>query len=596
MTWTYSGNSSLLVDITNRVATVSAPNPDWFGLETITFAATDPGGLSDLDPATFTLTAVNDAPVVFDIPDQIIDEGASFAAINLDDYVNDVDDPDSNLTWTYSGNTDLSVTIDANRIATILAPDSDWIGMETITFRASDDSLAFSEDAATFTINIVNYAPVVSDIPVYGSVSGSYLNTYSSDNVYETITEIQYTGHPVKTYSYLEHKWNFNIDASSGATFYLEAYRPTNADGDNFIFAYSTDDVNYYNLVTVASATEQIYTASLPAITGIVYIRVLDSQREWETNSLDPVYVDEMYIEYSSAPVPPTANFTGNPTSGFTPLAVQLTDISTGSPTSWSWDFGDGIGTSTAQNPSYTYNNPGTYTVSLTATNQYGSDTETKVDYITATEQGNNYCYVYDMTVSRRTAGPNCSGQCWTTIYNSSGQPLANATVYLDVVGPVAGIYSTTTDADGVAFAKTAKSIDCTAEWCFEVIDVSHATFLYDAGSNNVTQACESGWVYGRDGIASASLQTPDQFTLEQNRPNPFNPVTEIAFSLPKASQVKLEIFNIMGQRVAMLGDGYYEAGCYSVTWDASEQASGIYFYRISTDNFIESKKMILLK
>jgi len=80
---------------------------------------------------------------------------------------------------------------------------------------------------------------------------------------------------------------------------------------------------------------------------------------------------------------PPVANFTGNPTSGPAPLAVNFTDTSTNTPTSWSWTFGD-TSTSTVQNPSHTYA-AGTYTVTLTATNAYGSDGETKTDYITAT-------------------------------------------------------------------------------------------------------------------------------------------------------------------------------------------------------------------
>ena len=87
-------------------------------------------------------------------------------------------------------------------------------------------------------------------------------------------------------------------------------------------------------------------------------------------------------FELVSGPVPPVANFTGNPTSGSAPLTVAFTDTSSGSPTSWSWTFGDG-GTSTAHNPSHVYA-AGTYTVSLTATNAYGSDSETKTNYITA--------------------------------------------------------------------------------------------------------------------------------------------------------------------------------------------------------------------
>ncbi|MDD4483801.1 MAG: PKD domain-containing protein [Methanoregula sp.] len=79
---------------------------------------------------------------------------------------------------------------------------------------------------------------------------------------------------------------------------------------------------------------------------------------------------------------PPVTAFTATPTSGLAPLIVQFTDTSAGSPTSWAWTFGDG-NTSTAQNPQHTYAAPGLYTVTLNATNEYGSDTETKTDYIT---------------------------------------------------------------------------------------------------------------------------------------------------------------------------------------------------------------------
>jgi len=83
--------------------------------------------------------------------------------------------------------------------------------------------------------------------------------------------------------------------------------------------------------------------------------------------------------------VPPTAAFAGTPVSGEAPLVVSFTDLSTGSPTSWSWDFGDG-GSSTATHPGYTFTTAGTYTVSLTVANSAGSDAEVKTAYITVTE------------------------------------------------------------------------------------------------------------------------------------------------------------------------------------------------------------------
>lgn len=79
---------------------------------------------------------------------------------------------------------------------------------------------------------------------------------------------------------------------------------------------------------------------------------------------------------------PPVAGFSGSPVSGPAPLTVSFTDLSTNTPTSWSWTFGDS-GTSTQQNPLYVYQSAGTYTVSLTATNMAGSSTETKTGYIT---------------------------------------------------------------------------------------------------------------------------------------------------------------------------------------------------------------------
>ncbi len=82
-------------------------------------------------------------------------------------------------------------------------------------------------------------------------------------------------------------------------------------------------------------------------------------------------------------PAPPVANFTGTPRSGNAPLSVQFTDTSSGSPTSWAWDFNnDGVIDNTSRNPSYTYPNPGTYSVNLTVTNAGGSDSELKTNYI----------------------------------------------------------------------------------------------------------------------------------------------------------------------------------------------------------------------
>ena len=182
MTWTYSGNSQLTVSIVNRVATITTPSSEWSGSETITFTATDPGSAFDFDDATFTVTAVNDAPGVTDIPGETIAEGGTFVTIALDDYVSDADNTDAEMTWTYSGNTDLTVSIDANRIATITTPSAEWSGSETITFTATDPAMGFDSDDATFTATAVNDPPVVTNIPNQTVAEGSSFATIALDD------------------------------------------------------------------------------------------------------------------------------------------------------------------------------------------------------------------------------------------------------------------------------------------------------------------------------------------------------------------------------------------------------------------------------
>lgn len=90
--------------------------------------------------------------------------------------------------------------------------------------------------------------------------------------------------------------------------------------------------------------------------------------------------------------------------------------------------------------------------------------------------------------------------------------------------------------------------------------------------------------------------EIPSSYSLTQNYPNPFNPNTTISYSLPTASDVKLKIYNTIGQEVAILINTIQKAGTYNVDFNASSLSSGIYFYSISTGDFHSTKKMILLK
>ena len=90
--------------------------------------------------------------------------------------------------------------------------------------------------------------------------------------------------------------------------------------------------------------------------------------------------------------------------------------------------------------------------------------------------------------------------------------------------------------------------------------------------------------------------KVPIQYELSQNYPNPFNPSTTIRFSLPKQTQLKLNLYNILGELVETIIEGNYEVGNYKVTFNASNLPSGVYIYRIESSEFVQTKKMMLLK
>jgi len=88
----------------------------------------------------------------------------------------------------------------------------------------------------------------------------------------------------------------------------------------------------------------------------------------------------------------------------------------------------------------------------------------------------------------------------------------------------------------------------------------------------------------------------PRYIDLRQNYPNPFNPSTTIRFSIPWSAEVSLKIFNLLGEEVATLVSGLKDAGTHTVQWDATGHPSGVYFYRLRAGEFIETKKLILMR
>jgi hypothetical protein len=110
------------------------------------------------------------------------------------------------------------------------------------------------------------------------------------------------------------------------------------------------------------------------------------------------------------------------------------------------------------------------------------------------------------------------------------------------------------------------------------------------------------GQLLSSTGVATSVERTengsiPEHFALDQNYPNPFNPSTTIRFELARSAKVVLKLYNVLGQEVATLVDGVKPAGTQTVKFDGAGLNSGMYFYRVTTDDgFVAIKKMVLIK
>ena len=110
---------------------------------------------------------------------------------------------------------------------------------------------------------------------------------------------------------------------------------------------------------------------------------------------------------------------------------------------------------------------------------------------------------------------------------------------------------------------------------------------------NNVSEISEVGVLTS---VEQRTNNVPKDFRLQQNYPNPFNPSTTIQFALPKRSEVTLKIFDLLGKEVATLVDEKLQSGEYKVIFEAGDLPSGVYFYRIKAESFVQTKKLMLLK
>jgi hypothetical protein len=183
--------------------------------------------------------------------------------------------------------------------------------------------------------------------------------------------------------------------------------------------------------------------------------------------------------------------------------------------------------------------------------------------------------------------------------------------VFLEVQGEVTPTITATSD-NGLAYHYngTNTRIYLTKDYLSQSSDAIRSGGLMSFGSEVNILTIAAATVDGRavtevmDALSDNDINPdglPTEFSVSQNYPNPFNPETVIGYSLPTASEVEITVYNITGQRVTTLLSGHKSAGNHEVRWNGRDEsgspvASGVYLYRISAGDFVETRKMLLMK
>jgi hypothetical protein len=179
-------------------------------------------------------------------------------------------------------------------------------------------------------------------------------------------------------------------------------------------------------------------------------------------------------------------------------------------------------------------------------------------------------------------------GLNWTTVSNLSG---AMRGLCMDLAENFytagnGGVWKSTND--GASFVNFGMTFSSNQTICFQ-----NKILVAASGTSN-----GGVWIYSDSllGTSNNSNSVPEKFLLHQNYPNPFNPKTIINYELPITNYVRLSVYDILGKEIEILADEIQSAGKYKVEFSGEGLASGIYYYRLETENFSETKKMVLMK
>jgi hypothetical protein len=364
-------------------------------------------------------------------------------------------------------------------------------------FKGADEACSPVASGTTFDPPASNDQIAFNELLLAGSLSGGYQDTTANDGVAEVIEEQESGGKPAKRYSYLEHKWIFDVQPGSSITFNANAWASASSDGDSFIFAYSVDDVNYTDMFAISANDDddRYQTYLLPSSTvGTVYIQIVDTDRTSGNRSLDRVSVDHMFIRIESAPGNPPS-----PPSDLSATAVSASQIDL----SWSDNSTDengfqierslngstweALGTTVADVTTYADMNlqaNTSYTYRVLAYNASGSSIYSNT--ASATTQQAGFVHVGDLDGRSSPANRGrWDATVSITVHDANEQLIVGATVQGEWSGGVVGTDSCITDNNGRCNLVQANIKGNVDNVTFTVIDVTFGANIYQSADNH---------------------------------------------------------------------------------------------------------------
>ena len=299
----------------------------------------------------------------------------------------------------------------------------------------------------------------------------------------------------------------------------------------------------------------------------------------------------------------PVAVASASPVSGESPLTVQFNSDGSYDPdgTIVGYFWQSGSLSTTNPNPSYTFSNPGSYTITLTITDDDGA-TGTDMVSIDVTAPSTNELHIESQDVTRQYSGRKWIGIDQVQVLDQNNQPVAYAMVTANYDGPTSGTTSGFTDNNGLVVLTSGSSKKPRGSWCFEITDVSKNNYLYHVDANIVTIQCETATASKSGLIVDSEEINFDATTLETKvYPNPFKNETTIQFGLEKDQPVSIRIYDITGRLVRSLANNSkLSKGIQTFSWYGEDARGkklkeGVYFLHLNRIDNLETFKLILM-